>query len=189
MTYSPPPYSGPEPSGQPPAGWPPPPQAPPPEAPSAASMRRSIRPATVVIAVLAVALVAVTTMWLVAVSNNGALLEKNEALLADAAQLQATRDAVPDLKAVAQASFGSSAYFYGDAESVTVTLTESSIATAFPQLRTMLDKLGFSEAVISRMGQTRALDGTQSAEGRHCNVTWTYHPDDGLQAVFEADRN
>ena len=38
------------------------------------------------------------------------------------------------------------------------------------------------------MGQTRALDGTQRAEGKNVNVSWTYHPDDGLQIVFEVDR-
>ena len=31
-----------------------------------------------------------------------------------------------------------------------------------------------------------ALDGTQEADADHVNVTWTFHPDDGLQAVFTA---
>jgi hypothetical protein len=54
-------------------------------------------------------------------------------------------------------------------------------------LKRMLTELGFSSAVIDRMDKTRALDGTQNADGKNCNVTWTYHPDDGLQMVFEAD--
>ncbi len=52
-----------------------------------------------------------------------------------------------------------------------------------------LDELGFSSAVAERMSKTRALDGTQTAEGNNCNVSWTYHPDDGLQMVFEATAN
>lgn len=36
------------------------------------------------------------------------------------------------------------------------------------------------------MGKTRALDRTLEAEGKNCNVTWTYHPDDGWQMVFQA---
>ena len=49
-----------------------------------------------------------------------------------------------------------------------------------------MDELGFSSAAVQRMGQTRALDGTQEADADHVNVPWTFHPDDGLQAVFTA---
>lgn len=44
-----------------------------------------------------------------------------------------------------------------------------------------------ADAIVSRMGQTRALDGTQEASGGGVTVTWTYHPDDGLSAVFSVD--
>ena len=49
-----------------------------------------------------------------------------------------------------------------------------------------MTELGFTGATLDRMGKTRALDGTLTAQGRNCNVSWTYHPDDGLQMVFEA---
>lgn len=62
------------------------------------------------------------------------------------------------------------------------------MSRAAPGLRSMLGELGFSSAVLDRMGNTRALDGTREAQGKNCNVTWTFHPDDGLQMVFEADR-
>lgn len=55
----------------------------------------------------------------------------------------------------------------------------------FDALEDLLDELGFSPAVIDRMGNTRALDGTQSAEAPHVVATWTYHPDDGLNIVLE----
>lgn len=54
-------------------------------------------------------------------------------------------------------------------------------------LEMYLAKLGFSPAVYERMNRTRALDGTQSATADGFNVTWTYHPDNGLEAVFERE--
>jgi hypothetical protein len=42
-------------------------------------------------------------------------------------------------------------------------------------------------AVLQRISKTRALDGTQRAEGRNVNVSWTYHPDNGLGMVFEVE--
>jgi hypothetical protein len=53
------------------------------------------------------------------------------------------------------------------------------------ELEDLLDALEFSPAVIDRIGNTRALDGTQSAEAPNVVATWTYHPDDGLSIVLE----
>jgi hypothetical protein len=47
------------------------------------------------------------------------------------------------------------------------------------------ENLGMPDSVTSRMGQTRALDGTQSAEWDTFSASWNYHPDDGLGVVFE----
>lgn len=44
----------------------------------------------------------------------------------------------------------------------------------------------WTPADVARMLRTRALDGTQrTADGR---VSWTYHPDNGLQLVIDASR-
>ena len=53
------------------------------------------------------------------------------------------------------------------------------------ELEGLLDELGFSPAVMNRIGNTRALDGTQTAQTAHVTATWTYHPDDGLSIVLE----
>lgn len=45
-------------------------------------------------------------------------------------------------------------------------------------------KCGFSEYLYTRMGQTRALDGTQNEENDNFKVTWTYHPDQGLEVIY-----
>lgn len=55
-------------------------------------------------------------------------------------------------------------------------------ATAF---RGLLDDFGFSDATLGRIEQTRPLDGQLSAEGELATVWWTYHPDSGLNVVFE----
>lgn len=54
--------------------------------------------------------------------------------------------------------------------------------TAFSRL---LGRLGMPAGTAARMDGTRALDGTQSAEGEHATATWTYHPDNGLRVVFQ----
>ncbi|GAA1554767.1 MULTISPECIES: hypothetical protein [Brevibacterium] len=45
--------------------------------------------------------------------------------------------------------------------------------------------LDMPDSVTSRMGQTRALDGTQTSDWDTFTVSWNYHPDNGLGAVFE----
>lgn len=51
---------------------------------------------------------------------------------------------------------------------------------------TMIFQLGFSGSVEARIQNTRALDGTQTAESPDGYVAyWTYHPDDGLNIVIE----
>lgn len=132
-----------------------------------------------VIGVLVVALGAMTALW---ISTNNQLSALQQSVTAAAV----ARTQVPDVRAVADKHFAGVVPVSGDADSVSITITTYSLTQATPALRNMLDELGFSSAVIDRMGRTRALDGTLEAEGRNCNVTWTYHPDNGLQMVFEA---
>lgn len=127
-----------------------------------------------VIVVLVIALGVMTALW---ISTNGRL----SAIESTQAAVEADQAATPDLLAVAKQHLGSTAIVTGDSESVSVVIFDSSA----PGLRSMLGELGFSSAVLDRMGRTRALDGTREAQGKNCNVTWTYHPDDGLQMVFE----
>ena len=51
-------------------------------------------------------------------------------------------------------------------------------------LRCILAKLGASDAVISRMSATRALDGMQDGQWEGIRASWTYHPDDGLNITL-----
>jgi hypothetical protein len=69
----------------------------------------------------------------------------------------------------------------------------------FDDAKKVLKNLGASEALLARMGNTRALDGTQDASwsdddgvcpggsGQHrvaFTVSWSYHPDNGLDLVI-----
>lgn len=45
-------------------------------------------------------------------------------------------------------------------------------------------ELGFTEALYTRMGKTRALDGTLTEENEYVKASWTYHPDNGFNVVY-----
>lgn len=45
-------------------------------------------------------------------------------------------------------------------------------------------ELGFDDSVYSRMMKTSALMGRQSAENNKYRVSWTYHPDEGLEVTY-----
>jgi hypothetical protein len=91
-----------------------------------------------------------------------------------------------DLASTAEEVFADSAVWRGDANFLTVTITERTFLSTL-DLEVFLAELGFSPAVYERMNRTRALDGTQAASSSMANVTWTYHPDNGLQVVFERE--
>ncbi len=46
-------------------------------------------------------------------------------------------------------------------------------------------KLGFSDSVYQKMMQTRSLDGRVSEENDNFKVSWTYHPDNGMEVMYE----
>ena len=162
---------------------------------------RVSKPLLVLLAVLALALIGTTTLWITTSASlseeqeqvaslqqeNQKLHDEKSALESAEAQRQSAAAEVPDLRAVANKYFKGVASVNGTADSVSLTIQTHEVITAALPLKRMLTELGFSSAVIDRMDKTRALDGTQNADGKNCNVTWTYHPDDGLQMVFEAD--
>lgn len=46
-------------------------------------------------------------------------------------------------------------------------------------------KLGLSDAIGRQMENTRALDGMQAAEENGIKLSWTYHPDKGLEVIYK----
>jgi hypothetical protein len=61
--------------------------------------------------------------------------------------------------------------------------TSTGIET-FDGVLCVLDDLDAPQALVARMESTRALDGMQSATWSSYEVTWTYHPDDGLDLII-----
>lgn len=57
--------------------------------------------------------------------------------------------------------------------------------TAYYKLQSINSDLGFSSAVFEEMGETRSIDGRQSASSDKYEVSWTYHPDQGLEVMYK----
>ncbi len=94
-----------------------------------------------------------------------------------------------NLKSVADKNFaeiyGDGVVYSGSSDSVVVVIDNNTKPITTLALKAMLKDLGFSSAVADRMYQTRALDGTQLADGKRATATWTFHPNSGLRVVFE----
>lgn len=58
----------------------------------------------------------------------------------------------------------------------------SEVANAVEQINS---DLGFTQALSQKMNQTNALQGKQFEENDKYKVTWTYHPDKGLNVIYE----
>lgn len=57
--------------------------------------------------------------------------------------------------------------------------------SALEAIRYANNELGFNGSVYSRMVETSALMGYQSEENNKYKVSWTYHPDEGLEVTYE----
>lgn len=50
-----------------------------------------------------------------------------------------------------------------------------------------LDELDTPDAVVNHVESTRSLDGRQTDEWDRIEAAWTYHPDNGINIVFELE--
>src|SRR5699024_4757452 len=55
---------------------------------------------------------------------------------------------------------------------------------SFEDVECFAEEIDMPSHVDAEMGQTRALDGRQSASWDGFSVSWSYHPHDGMNAVF-----
>lgn len=58
---------------------------------------------------------------------------------------------------------------------------------AMAAIRAVNTYLGIPSSVLQKMSSTRALDGMQSQNCGAYTVTWNYHPDNGLQVIYEVN--
>lgn len=64
-------------------------------------------------------------------------------------------------------------------------IDDSFNSEAWDKIEEVNTALGFSEALMGKMGETRSMDGRQSDENDKFKVSWTYHPDKGLEVMYE----
>jgi hypothetical protein len=55
----------------------------------------------------------------------------------------------------------------------------------FSDLKCIIEGLSAPSTVIDRMLRTSSLMGVQDAEWDGISISWTYHPDNGLDTIFE----
>lgn len=58
-------------------------------------------------------------------------------------------------------------------------------ADALEAIKYANEELGFNSFLFDKMLETTALMGRQSEENDKYIVSWTYHPDDGLEVTYE----
>jgi hypothetical protein len=59
------------------------------------------------------------------------------------------------------------------------------ITDSIPEINKVL---GIPDSVYDKMQHTRALDGRQEQKTADFTVSWTYHPDDGLNVLWEINQ-
>lgn len=64
-------------------------------------------------------------------------------------------------------------------------LHEKKASDSLGGIQFMNEKCGFPDSVYKRMMSTSALMGQQSEENKKFRVSWTYHPDRGLEVLYE----
>lgn len=104
-------------------------------------------------------------------------------------QRQSEAAARPDIEAAVRANGLQVVIDSADRTAASLAFTPNQIVSYQEELEGLLRDLGFNApAVRARLGNTRAVDGTQSEETATVKATWTYHPDDGLNMVIEHKR-
>lgn len=58
---------------------------------------------------------------------------------------------------------------------------------ALTVIRKINSALGLPDSLIEKMMSTRAMDGRQSASYGNIAITWTYHPNEGLEIMYERE--
>lgn len=77
----------------------------------------------------------------------------------------------------------------GDSISLDGKGEEDDSGADYADIGCILRELNVSDAVISRVDSTRALDGRQEGSWEGYLATWGYHPDSGLDMVIEVARD
>ncbi len=58
--------------------------------------------------------------------------------------------------------------------------------SAYYALSSVNEALGLPDSLFEKMNTTRSIDGRQTETYDNITVSWIYHPDNGLEAIYEA---
>ncbi len=64
-------------------------------------------------------------------------------------------------------------------------LDDGSTYTGVSLVKQANDLLGLPSSVYTKMSNTNALSGTQTYSANKLEISWTYHPDNGLEVIYE----
>ena len=136
-------------------------------------------------ALFALAAVGFAALYVTTLSDLNSTKNELAATKGEIAKIRAAEDARPNIFSIIDNEIGDvvGVSIEGDESYASLTIPDWTGAT--PALYPALADLGFPSSIGARIGNTRALDGTLTADGDHCRATWTYHPDDGLKMVIE----
>ena len=122
---------------------------------------------------------------LVAVIALGAVLfvqaqkQQQEEKLADFRENQFAR-------AAAGCKVGMTAYeIFDNGDSINFSRVTKPDGARYDEVHCFLQAVGAPESLETKIGQTRALDGTREGAWAEFAASWTYHPDDGLNILVE----
>jgi len=119
---------------------------------------------------------------------NSQLQQDIDAATAAEAARRAELDALPDVYAVLSAGVADMPDTTVDGDETYASVDIEGVGLYdISGLEAALVELGFPESIGARIGNTRALDGTLTADGDKVTASWTYHPDNGLSLVVERD--
>ena len=132
------------------------------------------------------------------VNSNGKIIGKGEGSCTITATAGKKSDSMtvtvkdgPDLKAIYN-KFDSPYYctLASDGSYLTVDTNVFDIddyfdSDAYYGLSDIIVEIGLPDSLLAEMGETRALDGRQTAEYDDVSVSWSYHPDSGLEVMFK----
>lgn len=74
---------------------------------------------------------------------------------------------------------------YMEVDTNSLDMDDYTYTEAYYAIEDINEKLGFSSATFKKMGQTCSLDGRLTESNDKYTVSWTYHPNRGMEVLYE----
>lgn len=94
-------------------------------------------------------------------------------------------EALAKIKSAYSACTSSGTVLSSDGRSITVDSDDEYDFSSLGDILTIINKLGLPDSLFDEMCGTNALMGRQRESYDYYEVSWSYHPDNGLDAIFK----